>query len=103
MRIKNIFKKILISVSGLLQGSIGNYIGLLLGIAFAFPTTKPGEKDYEEDMSTVPIGFLLIIIWLIVTASVFISLRKNKANLLIFIISWVIGLISFCGLLIFLW
>ena len=42
-------KKVLLIIFGLLQGTIGNYLGLL-GLAFAFPQTDSYSKDYDEDM-----------------------------------------------------
>ena len=37
-------KKVLLIIFGLLQGTIGNYLGLL-GFAFAFPQTDSYSKD----------------------------------------------------------
>lgn len=88
------FKKVLLIIFGLLQGMIGNYLGLL-GLAFAFPQTAPGAKDYDEDMFFVPFGYIMMFTWLVVTISAFIFLRKNKANLLSYVISWAIGFIGF--------
>ena len=89
-----IFKKVLLAIFGLLQGMIGNYLGLL-GLAFAFPQTDPGSKDYDEDMFFVPFGYIMMFTWLVVTISAFILLRKNKENLLFYVISWIIGFIGF--------
>lgn len=47
-------KKIFLAVLGLLQGTLGSY-SALLGLASAFPETSFGAKDYEEDMSFVPL------------------------------------------------
>ncbi|MBQ9329257.1 MAG: hypothetical protein IJ225_12085 [Solobacterium sp.] len=80
-----------ISICGLLQGAIGSYV-LLLGYAFAFPESGPGSKDYVEDMSLVPFGVVMILFWLILMITVFLRLRKNKADLLSFVLFWVIGL-----------
>lgn len=87
-------KKVLLIIFGLLQGMIGNYLGLL-GFAFAFPQTAPGAKDYDEDMFLVPFGYVMMLTWLIVTIAAVILLRKNKANLLSYVIPWVIGFIGF--------
>lgn len=51
---KDAFKKIGFSIYGLLQGSLGSYLALL-GFAFAFPTSTPDSKDYEEDLFFVPL------------------------------------------------
>ena len=93
-RLSVIFKKVLLAIFGLLQGMIGNYLGLL-GLAFAFPQTDPGSKDYDEDMFFVPFGYIMMFTWLVVTISAFILLRKNKANLLSYVIPWIIGFIGF--------
>nr|DAO81515.1 MAG TPA: Protein transport protein SEC61, Protein, Sec63, Sec71, Sec72, Sec66.68A [Caudoviricetes sp.] len=45
-------------------------------------------------MFIVPFGYIMILAWIIVTISAFVFLRKNKANLLSFLIPWIIGLIG---------
>ena len=94
-------KKVLLIIFGLLQGTIGNYLGLL-GLAFAFPQTDLYSKDYDEDMLLVPFGDVMMLTWLIVTIAAVILLRKNKANLLFYVISWAIGFIG-CLIVIKLW
>ena len=94
-------KKVLLIIFGLLQGTIGNYLGLL-GLAFAFPQTDSYSKDYDEDMFLVPYGYVMMLTWLIVTIAAVILLRKNKANLLSYVIPWVIGFIG-CLIVIKLW
>lgn len=95
---KKLIKKTGLSVLGFLQGSIGNYIALL-GLAFAFPQSTQGDKDYEEDMFFVPLGFFIMLLWLAVMITAFISLHKNKANLLTFFIAWLVGAGVFCFML----
>lgn len=90
----NMLKRMGLSVLGLLQGALGSYLALL-GFAFAFPGTTPGSKDYDEDMLFVPVGFVIMFIWLAVMITAIVLLRKNKANLLSFLISWLIGLGGF--------
>lgn len=94
-------KKVLLIIFGLLQGTIGNYLGLL-GLAFAFPQTDSYSKDYDEDMFLVPFGYVMMLTWLIVTIAAVILLRKNKANLLSYVIPLVIGFIG-CLIVIKLW
>ena len=94
-------KKVLLIIFGLLQGTIGNYLGLL-GLAFAFPQTDSYSKDYDEDMFLIPFGYVMMLTWLIVTIAAVILLRKNKANLLSYVIPWVIGFIG-CLIVIKLW
>ena len=88
--IKNIF----LSIWGLFHGTIGSYT-LLLGYAFAFPETEPGMKDYEEDMYFVPLGFIIMIVWIILMLITILKLRKKISNLVVFLASWISGVIGF--------
>ena len=90
---KIIIKKLGISILGLLQGTLGSYLAIL-GIAFAFPESSPGSKDYDEDMFFVPFGFMMLFIWVAVMVVTFLFLRKNKSNLLSFFIPWLVGLVG---------
>ena len=91
---KNVFKKIGISILGLLQGTVGSYIAIL-GWACAFPGTESGSKDYEEDMLFVPFGYAIMLIWIAVMIIAFIKLRKDKGKLLLFLVPWLIGVCIF--------
>lgn len=82
-------KQIALGVFGALQGIFGTW-WLLAGFAGAFPGTEPGSKDYEEDMWFVPFGWGMMLLWLAVMAVTIILNRKNKANLLSFLIPWFI-------------
>lgn len=90
---QNAIKKILLAILGLLQGTLGSYFALL-GWAFAFPETSPGARDYGEDMLFVPLGYIIMFFWLVIMITVIILLRKNKANLLSFILPWFMGLVG---------
>ena len=89
----NAIKKICLVILGLLQGTFGSYLALL-GWMFAFPETSPGTKDYEENMSFVPFGYIIMFTWLAIMIIAIIQLRKNKANFLSFIIPWFMGLVG---------
>ena len=89
----NVIKKICLIILGLLQGTLGSYL-VLLGWAFAFPETSSGAKDYAEDMSFVPLGYIIMFAWLAIMITAIILLRKNKANFLSFIIPWFMGLVA---------
>ena len=91
---KNLLKRIGVSIFGLLQGTLGSYLALL-GFAFAFPESTPDSKDYEEDIFFVPSGYIIMFVWLVVMITAFIFFRKNKANLLSFLIAWLIGVGGF--------
>lgn len=90
---QNAITKILLAILGLLQGTLGSYFALL-GWAFAFPETSPGARDYREDMLFVPLGYIIMFVWLVIMITVIILLRKNKANLLSFILPWFMGLVG---------
>ena len=90
---RDVLKKIGLSIAGLMQGTAGSYFALL-GYAFAFPDTEPGMRDYEEDMFFVPWGYVMMLIWVAVMLFIIIALRKNKANMISFILSWFVGLIG---------
>lgn len=90
---QNAITKILLAIFGLLQGTLGSYFALL-GWAFAFPETSPGAKDYAEDMLFVPFGYMIMFVWLVIMIIAMILLRKNKANLLSFILPWFMGLVG---------
>lgn len=91
--LNNAIKKIFLAILGLLQGTLGSYLALL-GWAFAFPETASGAKDYEEDMSFVPFGYIIMFAWVVIMITAIILLRKNKANFLSFIIPWFMGLVG---------
>lgn len=95
---KNLLKRIEFSIFGLLQGTLGSYFALL-GFAFAFPESTPDSKEYEEDIFFVPLGYIVMFVWLVMMITAFIFLRKNKANLLSFLIAWLIGVGVFLALL----
>lgn len=83
-------KKALFALLGLLQGAFGNYIAII-GYCFAFPESEPGSKDYEEDLTFVPFGYLMMLITLIVMAAAIIKLRKKKSELVTFLAAWAVG------------
>ena len=83
-------KKVLLAFLGLLQGVLGSYWAVL-GYCFAFPESEPGSKDYEEDITFVPFGYLMMLIWLIVMAAAIIKLRKKKSELVTFLAAWAVG------------
>lgn len=90
---QNAIKKILLAIFGLLQGTLGSYLALL-GWAFAFPETSPGARDYAEDILFVPFGYMLMFVWLVIMITAIVLLRKNKTNLLSFILPWFMGLVG---------
>ena len=93
INMQDVLKKIALSIAGLMQGTVGSYFALL-GYAFAFPDTKPGMRDYEEDMFFVPWGYVMMLIWVAVMVFIIVALKKNKANIIAFLFSWFAGLIG---------
>lgn len=93
-------KKVLCAFLGLLHGFFGSYWALL-GYAFAFPGTSKDSKDYEEDMFTSPIGFVMMLIWLIVMITAVLKLKKNKSELAAFLATWAVGTAALiaCGVM----
>ncbi len=83
-------KKAVFAVLGLLQGAIGSW-WVLLGWAFAFPESKAGSKDYEEDLAFIPFGYIMMLAWVLVMAYAVIRLRKNKGELISFLAAWAAG------------
>ncbi len=45
-------------------------------------------------MLFVPLGYIIMFVWLVIMITVIILLRKNKANLLSFILPWFMGLVG---------
>lgn len=87
---KKLMKKSLITILGVLHGIFGSYWGLL-GIAFTFPDSSPGSKDYEEDRFFIPFGVMMLLISLAVIAFIYYKLRKNKYHVIIFSVAHIIG------------
>ncbi len=81
----------MLSIFGILQGTVGSYLALL-GLAFAIPESSPDSKNYEENLFFAPLGYIIMLTYLTVMVTTFIFLRKNKANLLSFLIPWLISL-----------
>ena len=45
-------------------------------------------------MLFVPLGYIIMFVWLVIMITVIILLRKNKTNLLSFILPWFMGLVG---------
>ena len=91
----NIIKKILIALHGIFQGFIGLWWSFV-GIAFIIhPDSSPGTKDWEEGKDFIPVGYVMILIYLIILAVSFYIFRKQKPDILTFIISLAVGIAGF--------
>lgn len=87
-------KKGLIGLWGIVQGAIGavwNMIGLLF---ILHPDSSPGSKDWEEDVMFIPVGYIMLVIWLIAMFLSYYILRKNKNNVLVFSVAWLVSMIA---------
>ena len=91
----NIIKKVLIALHGLFQGFIGLWWSFV-GIAFiTHPDSSPGTKDWEEDKDFIPFGYLMILVYLIILAVSFYNFKKEKSDIIAFIISFIVGIAGF--------
>ncbi len=95
-------KKFIIAFLGFLHGIFGSWWGLL-GVAFTFPDSSPGSKDYEEDQLGIPIGVMMLLSYIAVMAFSYYKMRKNKSYIIIFLVSLAIGMATFIFSLYFLW
>lgn len=80
INMRNVIKKIGLSIAGLVQGTLGSYFALL-GYALAFPDTEPGMRDYEEDMFFVPWGFVMMLIGFRTLSSTFSNIKRRLHSL----------------------
>ncbi|HAE52471.1 MAG TPA: hypothetical protein DCG30_04380 [Ruminococcus sp.] len=91
----NIIKKVLIALHGLFQGFIGLWWSFV-GIAFiTHPDSSPGTKDWEEDEALIPVGYIMILIYLIILAASFYIFKEKKSDIIAFIISLAVGIAGF--------
>ena len=89
---RKLTKKFIIVFLGILHGVFGRFFGML-GVAFMFPESSPDSKDYEEEQFFVPIGVIMFLIWLTVTAFCYYKLRKKKSDIIIFSVAQVISIV----------
>lgn len=86
-------KKILVGLWGLVQGIIGMWWNIWGFIFILHPDSEPGSKEWEEDKIFIPIGYIMLIIWLIAMLSSYYKLKKSKSHMIIFSITWVVSTI----------
>ena len=84
----SIVKKIFIALLGLIYGGLSLYWNLL-GIAFVVPDCTPDSKEWDEYTLCLPIGIIMIVVWLVLTAFILFKIRKSKA--LYFFITMIFG------------
>ncbi|MGN0384348.1 MAG: hypothetical protein ACI4EX_00500 [Lachnospiraceae bacterium] len=84
-------KRIVIGLCGIVQGVIGT-LWTMLALAFILhPGSGPGTKDWEEDLMFIPVGYAMLVIWLIVMFFSFYKLKKNKTDIIAFLITWLVS------------
>lgn len=57
-----------------------------------FPESSPGERDWIEDSSLIPLGYVTAIFWLIVTGICMVLLRKKKSNMIIYVVTTIFSI-----------
>lgn len=88
-------KKTLIAFGGVTQGIIGAYWNMFALLFIMHPDSSVGTKEWKEDAMFIPIGYVMIVVWLgAMVLSVF-KLRKSKLDILIFSIAWAVSTIIF--------
>lgn len=88
-------KKVLIGLWGILQGLIGT-IWNLFALAFILhPGSSPGTKEWEEDAMFIPVGYIMLIIWLAIMFFCYYKLRKRKTDMIVFSVAWLVSMIIF--------
>ncbi|MBR1591574.1 MAG: hypothetical protein IJ666_00975 [Ruminococcus sp.] len=90
-------RKILIALHGLFQGFVGLWWSLVGIVFITHPDSSPETKDWEEDEMFIPFGYVMILIYLIILAVSFFGFKKEKSDIIIFIISLAVGIAGFFG------
>ncbi|MDD6844413.1 MAG: hypothetical protein PUE32_02465 [Clostridia bacterium] len=93
-------KKILIGLFGIVQGIIGTLWNMLALAFILHPGSAPGTKDWEEDQMFIPVGYAMLVVWLIFMFFSFYKLKKNKKDIIAFLITWLVS-IAICIVVIF--
>ena len=84
----SIVKRVFTALFGLIYGGLSFYWNLL-GIVFVIPDCTPDSKEWEEYTLCLPIGIMMLLVWLALTAFILFKFRKNKA--LLFFVMMIIG------------
>lgn len=81
-----VLKKITLFICSIYYGFI-SFWWIILAIGMMFPESSPGERDWIEDSSLMPLGYVAAIFWLIVTGICMVLLRKKKSNMMIYVVT----------------
>ena len=93
-------KKILIGLFGIVQGIIGTLWNMLALAFILHPGSAPGTKDWEEDQMFISVGYAMLVVWLIFMFFSFYKLKKNKKDIIAFLITWLVS-IAICIVVIY--
>lgn len=88
-------KKVVIGLWGILQGVIGTIWNLFALTFILHPGSAPGTKEWEEDAMFIPIGYVMLVIWLVVMFFSYYKLRKRKNDIIVFSLALIVSMIIF--------
>lgn len=60
---------------------------IVFAIAFAFPSTSPGSREWDEDVLFIPIGYIMMIVYVLVLGIIMFKCRKKWKELVLFILA----------------
>lgn len=86
-------RKVLVGVWGILQGVIGTIWNLFALVFILHPGSAPGTKEWEEDAMFIPVGYIMLIIWLVIMFLSYYKLRKRKNHMIVFSVAWLVSMI----------
>lgn len=86
-----VLKKITLFISSIFYG-VMSFWWIVLAIAMMFPDSSPGERDWIEDSSLIPLGYVMGIFWLIVTGICVVLLQKRKSNMIIYVVTTIFSI-----------
>ena len=86
-------RKVLIGVWGILQGVIGTIWNVFALLCILHPGSAPGTKEWEEDAMFIPVGYMMLILWLVVMFLSYYKLRKRKSDMIVFSMAWLVSMI----------
>lgn len=91
-------KQFLTGFWGLVYGTAGTFWAFV-GYVLAFPLdSSPGTKEWAEDSQFIPLGYIMLALWVMALFMSYFSIRKNKIQLLVFSLAWLVGILICVGL-----
>ncbi len=77
-------KRILLTLAGLAYGFVSFWWAAFSLVFILHPFAQPGTKEWPEDSSLIPFGYVGFLLWAGLTGSLFWKLKKDKRNALLF-------------------